>query len=123
MELFKYISSLAQQIMDGKMDFVGLEQEIFKMVKALGVPMMEKVITEADHRLFEQENRPGKSEGFREMGVQTLFGEICYRRRLYRNQQTWHYALDEKLRNSRKTNEKPHPDKSRRLYGDPKLLP
>lgn len=97
MELLNYTSSLAQQIVDGKMDFVGLEQEIFRMVKALGVLVMEKVIQEADNRIFEQENRPGKSEGFREMGIQTLFGEICYRRRLYRDQRTWHYALDEKL--------------------------
>jgi len=73
------------------MDFVGLEHEIFRMVKTLGVLVMEKVMEEADNRLFEQANRPGKSEGFREMGIQTLFGEICYRRRLYRNQRTWHY--------------------------------
>jgi hypothetical protein len=97
MEIFNYISSLAQQIMDGKMDFVKLEQKIFQMVKAVGVLMMERVIEEADNLIFEQENRPGKSEGFREMGIQTLFGEICYRRRLYRHQQTWCYALDEKL--------------------------
>jgi len=52
---------------------------------------------EADNRLFEQANRLEKSKGFREMGIQTLFGEICYRRRLYRNQRTWHYPLDENL--------------------------
>ena len=97
MELLNYISSLAQQIADDKMDFVGLEQEVFRAAKAIGVLIMEKVIQEADNLIFEQENRPGKSEGFREMGIQTLFGEICYRRRLYRDQRTWFYALDEKL--------------------------
>jgi hypothetical protein len=97
MELLNYISSLAQQIVDNKMDFVRLEQEIFRMVKAFGALVMEKVIQEADNRIFAQENRPGKSEGFREMGIQTLFGEICYRRRLYHDQRTWRYLLDEKL--------------------------
>lgn len=97
MEIFNYTSSLAQQIVEGKMDFIQLEQEVFRMVKALGVLVMERVIKEADQRLFEQENRPGKSEGFREMGILTLFGEISYRRRLYDYQQTWIYALDEKL--------------------------
>lgn len=72
MELLNYTSSLAQQIVAGKMDFTRLEQEIFRMVKTLGVLVMEKVIQEADNRIFEQENRPGKSEGFREMGIQTL---------------------------------------------------
>lgn len=97
MELFNYTSSLAQQIVEGKINFIQLEQEIFRMVKALGALIMEKVIVEADQRIFEQENRSGKSEGFREMGILTLFGEICYRRRVYHYQRQWCYPLDEKL--------------------------
>lgn len=97
MELFNYTSSLAQQIVEGKMDFVQLEQKIFKMVKAFGALLMEQVVEVADQRIFEQENRTGKSEGFRERGILTLFGEIRYRRRVYCHQQAWVYALDEKL--------------------------
>lgn len=97
MEIFNYTSSLAQQIVEGKMDFIQLEQEVFRMVKALGALVMERVMKEADQRIFEQENRPGKSEGFREMGIVTLFGEICYRRRVYGHQREWSYPLDEKL--------------------------
>jgi hypothetical protein len=97
MEIFNYISNLAQQIVEGKMDFTRLEKEIFRMTKAFGTLVMERVLEEADQRIYEQEDRPGISEGFREMGILTLFGEIRYRRRLYRDQRAWRFALDEKL--------------------------
>lgn len=103
MELFNYISMLSKKIVNDKMDFAEVEEEVFTMVKALGTLVLEAVLQEADERIYQSAARKGKSEGFRRQGINTLFGEIVYKRRLYRlhdkrsKSTKWYYPLDETL--------------------------
>jgi len=96
-ELFDYTYSLSQQAAEGKIDFTQLEKKIFKMVKVFGALLMEEILRQADELIYQSKEHDGKSEGFREMGIQTLFGEILYRRRIYRTTGDFRYPLDEKL--------------------------
>ncbi|PTQ56898.1 MAG: hypothetical protein BSOLF_2574 [Candidatus Carbobacillus altaicus] len=53
------------------------------MVKVLGALLMGEILRQADELIYQSKEHDGTSEGFREMGIQTLFGEILYRRRIY----------------------------------------
>jgi hypothetical protein len=76
----------------------GWEGKVFRRVCAQGQREAAAYLEELDEALFEQ--RPGDWAvvGFRERTVVTRFGEVCIRRRMYRDESgKYHQLLDEYL--------------------------
>jgi hypothetical protein len=91
---------MAQFTTNTTVSFAALEQMGFKLLGELVAQMMAKVLKVMDEALFEGRDRARyESNGSRPRSVQTLFGELQYSRRVYRDRRSGELValLDEAL--------------------------
>ena len=80
-------------------NFNGIEEEITRVVKYLGVVALKKALRAVDEQEYKINNKKLRVKGKEKKYITTLFGEMQYERRRYRDDKAeeTRYLADEKL--------------------------
>ena len=88
---------------DKEYSFKELEREIFRIICQIGVELTQEILKSKDQEIFNSIDKEAyRSKGFRKTSVKTQYGEVEYRRRVYRTvledgRKAFVYPLDDAI--------------------------